>query len=220
MSFWAAAIAGRKSFIPYRSSAAAPSTAAACSCSGNVSANLSELATVAVRAAVCSSSGAVLRFCRCAKIAAYPAAADFGCTGYSYAVRSYSLRRLGEVLVLEQQVGHLVVDRRRVGLLREGGQVLAVPAQRLRVVRGLLRHELLVLVLRVVVVREVLQVALEVAQHLRRLVDVEVTPVLGLQRRTSTRTPSSPRAPASGSCPWRRSPPPACRSAATHGGTD
>ena len=90
-------------------------------------------------------------------------------------------RRIAEVLVLEQQLGEVVVDGRRALVLGERGEVGAVPARRLVEVRRLLVLVLRILVERVVVTGQVLQVGLQVADDLRRLLHVEVAPVLGLQ---------------------------------------
>ncbi len=90
-------------------------------------------------------------------------------------------RGLAEGPVLEQEVRELVVDGRRLRVLRERRQELAVPAQGLDVVRRLLGGELRVLVQGVVVSREVAEVALQVAEHLGRRGYVEVAPVIRLQ---------------------------------------
>ena len=66
--------------------------------------------------------------------------------------------RLAEVLVLEQQIGEPIVDRRRFQVFGEGGEIRAVPVQCFLEVRGLLVRQLLLLVERVVVIRQVLQV--------------------------------------------------------------
>jgi hypothetical protein len=91
------------------------------------------------------------------------------------------LRRLAEIPVLQEEIGELMMDARRFGLLGKRGEVRAVPAQSLLEVRGLLGIQLRLLVERVVVVPQVLQVALQVAEHLGSVGDGEVTPVLGLQ---------------------------------------
>ena len=77
------------------------------------------------------------------------------------------LGRLAEILVLQEQVGEPVVDGRRLGVLREGLEVVLVPAESLAVVCVLLVRQILVLILGVIMGREVLQVGLQVAQYLR-----------------------------------------------------
>ena len=118
-------------------------------------------------------------------------------------------RGLAEVGVLEQQVRELVVDARRLRVLRERREERAVPHERFRVVRRLLLLEPRVLIQRVIVVREVLEVRLQVREHLGPLGRVEVLPIVSLQARTCSRTTSSIRRRASGNRPTRR-----CRSRA------
>jgi len=84
-------------------------------------------------------------------------------------------------MILEHEIRELVVDLRRLAVGMERAEKLPVPARRLGVVGGLLLTLLRVLVLRVIVGRQILQVALQVTQHFRRLVHVEVLPVLALQ---------------------------------------
>ena len=74
-----------------------------------------------------------------------------------------------------------MVDGGRALVLGERGDVGAVPARRLVEVRRLLVLVLRILVERVVVTGQVLQVGLQVADDLRRVLHVEVAPVLGLQ---------------------------------------
>jgi hypothetical protein len=69
--------------------------------------------------------------------------------------------------VLEEQVRELVVDRRRIGIRREGVEVVAVPTEGLAIVRELLARILGALILGVIVGREVVQV--DSGQHLRCL---------------------------------------------------
>ena len=69
-------------------------------------------------------------------------------------------------------------------VLRERREERAVPNERFRVVRRLLFLEPVVLIERVIVIREVLEVRLQVREHLRPLGRVEVLPVLALQART------------------------------------
>src|SRR5260370_35569983 len=89
--------------------------------------------------------------------------------------------RLAEILVLQQQVRQPVVDGRRIGLGREGIEVSAVPSACLAIIRELLVRFVRVLILRVIMRREVLQVRLQVGQHFRRLFRFEMSPVFGLQ---------------------------------------
>ena len=84
-------------------------------------------------------------------------------------------------LVLQQQVGQLVVDRRGVFLFRERIEELAVPGERLLEVLGLVLHVLRILIQRVIVVRQLLQVGLQVADHVRIGIDVEMLPVRRLE---------------------------------------
>jgi len=90
-------------------------------------------------------------------------------------------RRLTEVLVLEQEIRHAIVDGGRLEVLRERGEVLAVPVQRLLEVGGLLARQRALLVEGVGVIGEVVEVGLQEAENLGRFVDGEVPPVLGLQ---------------------------------------
>ena len=87
-------------------------------------------------------------------------------------------RRLAEVLVLEQQVGEVLVDDRCLGVLGEGGQEGAVPLVRLAKARSLLLRLLGILIGGVVVVREISEIALQVVDDLGRLLDREVRPVV------------------------------------------
>ena len=89
--------------------------------------------------------------------------------------------RLAEILVLQQQVRQPVVDGSRIGLGREGIEVSAIPSACLAIIRELLVRFVRVLILRVIMRREVLQVRLQVRQHFRRLLRFEMSPVFGLQ---------------------------------------
>ena len=90
-------------------------------------------------------------------------------------------RRRVERLVLQQQLGQLVVDGRRFRVAREGLEELAVPQLGVAEVLVAGLGEFLVLVERVVVVRQLAQILLEMADHLRMGLAVEVLPVFRLQ---------------------------------------
>src|SRR5262244_748495 len=75
---------------------------------------------------------------------------------------------LSEILVLEKKVCEPVVNRRRLGVRREGLEVVAVPSLSFLIMRKLLVRFLRALILSVVMRREVLQVCLQVGQHLRQ----------------------------------------------------
>ena len=113
-------------------------------------------------------------------------------------------RGLAEVGVLEQQVRELVVDARRLLVLRERREKRAIPDERLGVIRRLLLLEGVVLIERVIVIREILEVRLQVREHLGPLGRVEVLPVLALQAVLASRTTSSTRRRASGNRRLRR----------------
>ena len=89
--------------------------------------------------------------------------------------------RLAKILVLQKQVGKLIVDGCRISFLREGLEVGAVPLACLAIIRELLVRFVSVLILGVIVRREVFQVRLEIGQYFRRLFRFEVSPVFGLQ---------------------------------------
>ncbi len=89
--------------------------------------------------------------------------------------------RLAKILVLQKQVGKLIVDGCRISFLREGLEVGAVPLACLAIIRELLVRFVCVLILGVIVRREVFQVRLEIGQYFRRLFRFEVSPVFGLQ---------------------------------------
>src|SRR5262244_959983 len=89
--------------------------------------------------------------------------------------------RLAEILVLQEQVRKLIVDGCRISPLREGLDVGAVPFACLAIIRELLVCFVWVLILRVIMRREVLQVRLQVGQYFRRLFRFEMSPVFGLQ---------------------------------------
>ena len=91
------------------------------------------------------------------------------------------LRRIAEIMVLEQEVRQPVVDRRRIGVLRERIEIVAVPSPRLVIIRELLARFLRALILRVIMRGEILQVRLQVGEHLWRLFGFEVSPVFALQ---------------------------------------
>ena len=84
------------------------------------------------------------------------------------------------VMILEHEIRELVVHLRRLAVGVERGEELPVPARRLVVVARPLLMLLRVLILGVIVVRQILQVVLQVTQHFRRLVHVDVMPVLPL----------------------------------------
>ena len=75
--------------------------------------------------------------------------------------------RLAEILVLEEKVRELIVDRRRIGVRRERVKIAAVPLERLAIICELLAPVRRVLILGVIMRCEVLQVCLQVGQHLR-----------------------------------------------------
>ena len=85
------------------------------------------------------------------------------------------------VMILEHEIRELIVRLRRLWIGVERGQKLPVPARGLDVVGRSLFMLLRVLVLGVIVVRQILQVALQVTQHFGRLAHIEVMPVLALQ---------------------------------------
>jgi hypothetical protein len=87
----------------------------------------------------------------------------------------------GKVAVFELQIGKLVVGGRGVVVGGEGCQQLPVPGERLGVVPGPLLFELFHLVEGVIVAGEVLEVRLQVAQDVGRLLDLRVLPVLGVE---------------------------------------
>src|SRR5215471_11976032 len=89
--------------------------------------------------------------------------------------------RLAEILVLQEQVRKLIVDGCRIGLLREGLEVGAVPYACLAIIRELLICFVWVLILGVIMRREIFQVRLQVGQYFRRLFRFEMSPVFGLQ---------------------------------------
>ena len=72
--------------------------------------------------------------------------------------------RLAEILVLEEKVSHPVVDGRRLGVLREGIEVVAVPAESFLIIRKLLFRFLRALILSVIMRRKVLQVSLQIGR--------------------------------------------------------
>ena len=76
------------------------------------------------------------------------------------------LGRLAKILVLPEQVRKLVVDRRRIGILRERLQIAVVPSDCLSIICQLLSRFLRALILGVIMGGEVLQVRLQVGQHL------------------------------------------------------
>ena len=89
--------------------------------------------------------------------------------------------RFSEVFVFEQEIRQAIVGGGRLGGLRERGEIFAVPVQGLCEVGGLLVGQLCLLVERVIVIREILEIGFQVAEDFRGVVGVEVAPVLGLQ---------------------------------------
>ena len=84
-------------------------------------------------------------------------------------------------MVFEQEVREPVVDRRRIGVLGERIEIVAVPSPRLVIIRELLARFLRALILRVIMRGEILQVRLHVGKHLRRIFGFEVSPIFALQ---------------------------------------
>src|SRR6267378_6359387 len=89
--------------------------------------------------------------------------------------------RLAEILVLQNQVRKLIVDGCRIGLLRKGLEVGAVPLACLAIIGELLSCVACALILGVIMRREVFQVRLQVGQYFWRLFGFEMSPVFGLQ---------------------------------------
>src|SRR5262249_23020068 len=89
--------------------------------------------------------------------------------------------RLAEILVLEEKVREAVVDRWRLAIRPKRLEAVAVPSESLVTIREFLVRILRVLILRVVMISEVLQVCLQVGDSLLRVFWLVVSPVFGLQ---------------------------------------
>ena len=86
-----------------------------------------------------------------------------------------------EILVLQQQISELVVNLRRLRIGRERREELPVPALRLVEVRSTLVNQAVVLVERMIVPCEIVQVGLEERDDKRVIFGREILPVLGVQ---------------------------------------
>ena len=86
----------------------------------------------------------------------------------------------GVVLMFKQKVGKLIIDRGRFGVVRERVEKFPVPALRFEKGRRPLLGETLILVQRMIMIGQILQIGLEKTHNLWRLVQVEVAPILGL----------------------------------------
>ncbi len=91
-------------------------------------------------------------------------------------------RSLAEDLVLEQEIRQAVVDRGRLGRGREGGEEAAIPGGTLLERGAPVFRGLRILIERVIVIREIFEVLLEIADDFGGCGGVEVAPVLGVER--------------------------------------